>query len=372
MLSRYFRQKEKHTALLRAGGNLSIASIIYTLVILCIVIVVHEFGHMIVAKSNGIYVKEFWVGFGPTLMSFTKNDTKYCLKPIPMGGACVFEDDPECEKPERLFIRSSVWSRILTIFAGPFSNIILAFVFSVLIISLSGSTVVVTTELVDVVKGSAAEAAGLRTGDIIRKYNDKKVDLSSEVIIYNLVSDGSPVNITYEREGKLYTALIKPEYDKNYGRYMFGIYFGNSLDKWSSLDVLKYSGIYVRMNIRSTVEGLKALIRGRLGMDSLSGPVGMAGMVSDIYNEAKQEGLPTIVLNMLNLALVFSASLGIMNLLPLPALDGGKLILLFVEAVRRKPVSREKEAIVNLVGFALLMIIMVVVMYNDILKLIRK
>ena len=126
------------------------------------------------------------------------------------------------------------------------------------------------------------------------------------------------------------------------------------------------------MNIRSTVYGLKGLFVGRLGMDSLSGPVGTAKIVNDVYKEAKAEGLPTVVLNMLNLALIISASLGIMNLIPLPGLDGGKLILLFVEAIRRKPVGRDKEAVVNFVGFAVLMIIMVIVMYNDILKFIRK
>ncbi len=351
---------------------MSIPSILYTLVILCIVIIVHEFGHMIVAKSNGIYVKEFWVGFGPTLISFTKNETKYCLKPIPFGGACVFEEDPECEDPDRLFNRSSVWARIMTVFAGPFFNIILAFVFSVLIISMSGSSVIMTTELVEITDGSPADEAGLREGDIIRRYNGRKVDLSTEVVIYNIVCDGSPVELTYERDGREYTADISPKYDEKYGRYMFGIVFGKSLDKWTSMNILKYSYYYVRMNIRSTVQGLKGLVLGRLGVDSLSGPVGMAGMVSDIYNEARQDGLPAIVLNMFNLALIFSASLGIMNLLPLPALDGGKLVLLVLEAVRHKPVSRDKEALVNFVGFALLMILMVFVMYNDILKIVRK
>ena len=351
---------------------MSIPSILYTLVILCIVIIVHEFGHMIVAKSNGIYVKEFWVGFGPTLISFTKNETKYCLKPIPFGGACVFEEDPECEDPDRLFNRSSVWARIMTVFAGPFFNIILAFVFSVLIISMSGSSVIMTTELVEITKGSPADEAGLREGDIIRRYNGRKVDLSTEVVIYNIVCDGSSVELTYERDGQEYTADISPKYDEKYGRYMFGIVFGKSLDKWTSMNILKYSYYYVRMNIRSTVQGLKGLVLGRLGVDSLSGPVGMAGMVSDIYNEARQDGLPAIVLNMFNLALIFSASLGIMNLLPLPALDGGKLVLLVLEAVRHKPVSRDKEALVNFVGFALLMILMVFVMYNDILKIVRK
>ena len=351
---------------------MNFVSVLYTLIILCIVVIVHEFGHMIVAKSNGIFVKEFWVGFGPTLLSFTKNDTKFCLKPIPFGGACVFEDDPECPDPSRLFVKSGVWARIMTIFAGPFFNIILAFVFSVLIISMSGSSVVTTTELVEVNSGSPAEAAGLKTGDTIIKYNGKKVDLATEVIIYNIVSDGSPVRLTYTRGGSEYEVVVTPEFDKEYDRYMFGIVFGKSLDKWSSVNILKYSCYYVRMNIRSTVQGLKGLILRRIGADSISGPVGMAGMVNDIYNEAREEGLPMVVLNMLNLALIFSASLGIMNLLPLPGLDGGKLIILFIEAIRRKPISREKEAIVNFVGFALLMMIMVIVMYNDILKILRK
>lgn len=368
----YLPQRRKPTVILRTDGDMSIPSVLYTLIILCIVIIVHEFGHLIVAKSNGIYVKEFWVGFGPTLLSFTKNDTKYCLKPIPFGGACIFEEDPECKEPDRLFNRSSVWARILTVFAGPFFNIILAFVFSVLIISLSGSSVVMITELVEVDKGSPAETAGLEAGDVIKRYNGKRVNLSEEVIIYNIVSDGSPVELTYERDGKEYTAVVKPKFNDEYGRYMFGIVFGKTLDEWTSANILRYSVYYVRMNVRSTVQGLKGLMLGRLGVDTLNGPVGMAGMVSDIYNAARHDGLPAVVLNMFNLALIFSASLGIMNLLPLPALDGGRLVLLFIEAIRHKPVSREKEALVNFVGFALLMILMVVVMYNDILKIVGK
>ena len=336
------------------------------------VIIAHEFGHLIVAKSNGIYVKEFWVGFGPTLLSFTKNDTRYCLKPIPFGGACLFEEDPECEDPSRLFNRSSVWARILTVFAGPFFNILLSFVISVLIVSLAGRSIVMTTELVEVDEGSPAYEAGLKEGDVIRTYNGKKVDLSAEVVIYNIVCDGSPVELTYDRDGVEHTVMVRPEFNEEYGRYMFGIVFGRTLEKWTSADILKYSACYVRMNVRSTVQGLKGLMLGRLGVDTLNGPVGMAGMVSDIYNEAKQDGLPAVVLNMLNLALIFSASLGIMNLLPLPALDGGRLVLLVIEAIRRKPVSREKEALVNFIGFALLMILMVFVMYNDILKIVRK
>ncbi len=349
-----------------------IISLLCTLVILCIVIIVHEFGHMIVAKSNGIFVKEFWVGFGPTLVSFTKNDTKYCLKPIPFGGACIFEDDPECGNPERLFNRSGVWARIMTTFAGPFFNIIFAFVFSVLVISMSGSSVIMTTELIEVNSDSPAAAAGLKAGDRIIKYNNKKVDLSTEVIIYTIVSDGSPVNLTFLRDGQKYTATVRPEFNEKEGRYMFGIVFGKSVDEWTSGNILKYSLYYVRMNVRSTAQGLKGIILGRLGTDAISGPVGMAGIVSEIYDEARQEGLPTVVLNMLNLALVFSASLGIMNILPLPGLDGGKLIILFIEAIRRKPLGRDKEAVVNFIGFAFLMILMVFVMYNDILKLVRK
>jgi regulator of sigma E protease len=317
-------------------------------------------------------VKEFWVGFGPTLLSFTKNETLFCLKPIPFGGACIFEDDPECDDPDKLYSNSGVWARIMTTFAGPFFNIILAFVLSVLIISLAAGTVIMTTELVDVTEGSPAQAAGLRKGDIIRKYNGKNVDISTEVIIFNTVADGEPVILTFEREGQLYNASVRPEFSEKYGRYLFGINFGTSLKKWTSIDILKYSLYYVRMNIRSTVYGLKGLFAGRLGMDSLSGPVGTAKIVNDVYKEAKQEGLPTVVINMLNLALIISASLGIMNLIPLPGLDGGKLVLLFIEAIRRKPVGRDKEAVVNFVGFAVIMIIMVIVMYNDILKFIRK
>ncbi len=347
---------------------MSIVSLIYTILILCIVVVAHEFGHYIVAKSNGIYVKEFWVGFGPTLVSFTKNGTKFCLKPIPFGGACVFEDDPECDDPDKLFNKSGVFARIMTTFAGPLFNIILAFVFSVLIVSLVPEGNIVSTEIVEVAKGSAAEEAGIEPGDIIKKYNSKNVGISTEVVLYTMTSDGEPVNVTIIRDGSEMVKVISPKYSEEYGRYMFGVTFGKSIDRSSSLNVLKYSGIYVRYNLRNTLEGLKTLFTGKFSMDNVSGPVGMAGMVSDVYNEAKQEGTSIVLLNMLNIALLISASLGIMNLLPVPALDGGKLILLFVEAIRHKQISQDKETMINFIGFALLMVLMLVVLYNDVLK----
>ena len=216
-----------------------IVSLLYTLIIICIIVVAHEFGHYIVARSNGIYVKEFWVGFGPTLLSFKRNGTLFCLKPIPFGGACIFEDDPECEDPEKLYANSGVWARILTTFAGPFFNILLAFVLSVLIISVAAGNVIMTTELVEVVEGMPAYAAGLKKGDIIREYNGKKVDISSEVIIFNTVANGEPVLLTYERDGKLYSVSVRPEYSEEYGRYLFGMNFGTSLKQWRSVDILK-------------------------------------------------------------------------------------------------------------------------------------
>ncbi len=351
---------------------MNIVSIIFTLLILCIVVVVHEFGHLIVAKANGIYVKEFWVGFGPTLLSFTSKGTKYCLKPIPFGGACVYEDDPECDDPDKLFNKANVYSRMVTVFAGPFFNIVLAFVFSVLIVTLVPEGNLMSTEIIGFTEDSVAAQAGISEGDIITKYNGKAVDLSSEIVLFLTLNGGTPAEITYVHDGETKVTSLTPRYYEDSGRYMFGIYFGKSIDSTSSLKILKYSYVYVRYNIRNTVEGIKALVVGKLSMDNLNGPVGMADMVSEVYNESKQEGTSIVLLNMLNLALLISASLGIMNLLPLPALDGGKLILLIVEAIRHKQISQEKEAMINFVGFALLMILMVIVMYNDVLKIIGK
>lgn len=347
-----------------------IVSIILFFIIFFVVVISHEFGHFIIAKKNGIHVVEFFIGMGPNLFSFVKGDTKYSLKLFPIGGACMFEGEDGLEKEkgelsERAFPNAPVWVRFATIFAGPFFNFLTAYVMALIIVSVCGST---TPQIQGVNEGSAAEAAGLEAGDMITRINGKKVHLGEDVsLITQLNTRGEALTVTYEREGVENTVVVQPTYDETDQRYYMGIATGAYLD-CNVPQTFQYAFYTMEFYAKATYKSLGMLVTGQLSKDDVSGPVGIVKTVDDVYDAAKGYGVLTVAVNMLNIALLLSVNLGIMNLLPLPALDGGRLVFLLLEAVRGKPVPPEKEGIVHLAGMAALMILMVVVLFNDITK----
>ncbi len=343
--------------------------ILLALLIFCVIVISHELGHFLIAKANGIAVTEFCIGFGPTLFGFTRNGTKYSIKPIPLGGACIFDDEDPENLAESSFLKANVWARIATIAAGPIFNFILAFILALFVI---GSTGYPTTELESVTEGGAAEAAGIQEGDVILKMDNERVYLYPEVILNTQFSTGETVSFTYERDGEKHVADITPKYSEADGRYLYGFAFGAYTGSRTPVKTLEYSYYYVRYQIKMTLKSLQMLVTGRVSADQLSGPVGMTVVVGEVFDSAKQGGVSTITLSMLDMAILLSANLGVMNLLPIPALDGGRLVFLFVEAIRRKPINPEKEGMVHFIGIAFLMLLMVFVLYNDIARLFTK
>lgn len=370
--------------------------VILFIVIFCIVVVAHEFGHFIIAKANGIHVVEFSIGMGPTLLHFGKGDTKYSLKLLPIGGACMFEgedglkemDETDKEdgdkdhkdqetreikedlgtlKKSGAFPDAPVWARIATVVAGPVFNFILAYIFSAIIVASIGSDLPV---IGTVGEGTAASEAGLMTGDEIVELNGKHIHLFREISLEAMLNEGEPVNIVYERDGQRTAVTLNPKYSEKDGRYYYGIAPLNGYTKFSLPGVAEYSFYEVKYWIDTTIRSLGMLVTGKAGIKDLSGPVGMVDAVDTIYTESKQDGAFYVWLNMLNFAILLSANLGVLNLIPFPALDGGRLLFLVIEAIRRKPIPPEKEGIFHFVGFALLMLLMVVVMYNDIARLV--
>ncbi len=334
------------------------------------IVVAHEFGHFLIAKTNGIHVVEFFIGMGPTLLSFTKGDTKYSLKLLPLGGACVFEGEDglntkEGEVSEGAFPNAPVWVRFATVLAGPVFNFLLAYVLAVILVSNTGVLLPVVSS---VQEGSGAEEAGLCVGDRIVKMDGKGVHLYQQVVLNSQLNvKGEPFEITYERNGERDTVVVQPSYDEEAQRYLMGITTGEYLE-CNVLQNFQYAFHMMNFEVEMVFKSLGMLVTGQLSMDDLSGPVGIVKVVDETYTEAKAYGASTVVLSMIELALLLSVNLGVMNLLPLPALDGGRLVFLLVEAVRGKPVPPEKEGIVHLAGMAVLMILMVVILFNDISK----
>ena len=336
-------------------------SIILALIIFSLIILIHELGHFLLAKRGGVTVEEFSLGMGPRLISTVKGGTRYSLKLLPFGGSCMMLGEDEATTEEGSFASKSVWTRISVIAAGPIFNFILAFVLSVIII---GSIGVDKPVILAVSEGFPAAEAGIQKGDTILKMNGTKIRLSREVTNYVTFHQGEVVTFVYEHEGEERTVTLSPEQNEG-GRYIFGLSTVSSYrEKVGAWETLKYSAYEVKYWIQTTM-----LCTGQVGLNDMSGPVGVVTIIGDTYKESAADGGFYIWLNMLNISILLTANLGVMNLLPLPALDGGRLVFLIIEAIRRKRIDPEKEGMVHFVGLMLLMVLMIVVMFNDIRKL---
>lgn len=349
---------------------MSIQTIILFIIIFGIVVISHELGHFLLAKAGGIHVVEFSVGMGPTLLAFQKGDTKYSLKLFPIGGACMFEgedglNEKEGEPSPGAFPNANVWRRISTVAAGPLFNFILGFVIALALVNLQPIRDPVATK---VQEGGAAMEAGLQDGDRIISLNGERIHLYDEIWLFNALYKEGDVEMVYERDGNRYTTIIIPRYSEEYGRYMLG--FSNAdFVELKGLDPLKYAWYEMRYNVKSTYKSLGMLFSGQVSRKDVAGPVGIANMVGQVYEQAKVYGWKEVLEDMMNITLMLTVNLGIINLLPIPALDGGRLVFLFVEVIRGKPIPPEKEGMVHFIGLMFFMILMVVIFFNDLANL---
>ncbi len=326
---------------------------------------VHELGHMLLAKKNHIGVNEFSIGMGPVLASFVKGETKYSIRLFPFGGACMFEGEDGISEKSNSFQNASVFARISAVVAGPVFNFLLAYILALFFVGGSGYDEPV---VYGVIPGYGAEEIGIQPGDVIKKLGKKKIHLYKEISFYSMTHEGEETPVVYERDGKTYEGVLVPKRNEETGRYLFGLQGSAEQKRGNALEILKYSAYEVKYCISTTVDSLKMMFQGKLSKDDVSGPIGMAVFIGDVYEASSVSGWYVVAMNMLSLTILISANLGVMNLLPLPALDGGRLVFLIIELFRGKKIDPEKEGIVHFIGLVLLMMLMVFIMYNDIQK----
>jgi len=344
------------------------------IIIFGIVVISHEFGHFLIAKVNGIHVVEFAIGMGPNIFSINRGDTKYSLKLFPIGGACMFEGEDGVEsrngeQSEGSFLNASVWGRISTVFAGPFFNFILAFVIAFIMVNMIVIRDPVASE---VLEGSAAMEAGLQDGDRILSLDGERIYLYEEILLYTQICDGSEITVGYERNGEKFETALTPKYDTGTGRYMLGITNADFVEL-KGVDAFKYAWYEMRYSIKMTYKSLGMLIQGKVTRHDVAGPVGIAvNLVGKTYEETKAYGWQDVLVNMMNITLMLSVNLGIINLLPLPALDGGRLVFLFIEVLRGRPIPPDKEGMVHFVGLVFFLVLAVFIFFNDIANIFIK
>ncbi|MDR1271758.1 MAG: site-2 protease family protein [Clostridiales Family XIII bacterium] len=346
--------------------------IIYSILIFCLLIFVHEFGHLISAKLCKVRVNEFALGMGPKLFSRQKGETLYSLRAIPIGGFCAMEGENEESDDPNSFSSKPAWMKALVLVAGSLMNIILAIVLVAAIIYYIGQPLSVVET---VAEDAPAAVAGLQSGDKITAIGDTQIDewgdisatLSSELSSASPggeIFSGEPgaatdfhVTLTVERAGqeqKIETSL----YYNEEGNVMIGI---TPAMGHSPVYFFKSFGLGTRTVFQMTgmmYSALWDLVTGKTGLDGLSGPIGIVKTVGD----SVQYGFSSIV----QLTALISLNLGIINLLPFPALDGGRLLFLVIRKVAGKRISDAVEAKVHLIGIILLLALMVVVTFKDV------
>ena len=314
-----------------------IVSIITFFIIFSVIVIGHEFGHFAIARRNGIRVTEFDIGMGPLLWHKKRGDTDFCIRLLPVGGACIFDGADaladgvsEEEMDEHAYPRAGVFARMATVLGGPFMNFLLGFVFALIIVAFSGTDLPVVYQ---VQKDSAAQEAGI----------DKRGDQTKEI-------------------------TLTPKYSKEDNRYYIGLVGSGSYVRTGPLQTFRYAYYEALYWVRATFKSLGLIVRGHFHADDLSGPVGIVKVVDDTYTESKPYGLPAVLLSFLSLSTLLSINLGIMNLLPFPALDGGRLVLLIIEAIRGKKLNPRYEGYITMAGAMMLIALMIFVLFNDITK----
>jgi regulator of sigma E protease len=351
-----------------------LVTILSFIFVLGILIFIHEFGHYITAKLSDIRVEEFALGFGPKLISKKWGETVYSIRIIPLGGFCnmtgefVPDEDDDSESLEiyneakangRCFHQKPMWKRFAVIFMGPLMNFLLAVVIFFLIFNIAGVPINTSNQPIigELDPSRPASEAGLLPGDEIVEIESTKVNTWEEMtqIIHN--SEIEPLEITVRRDNENLTYNITPERNEEMGVNIIGIYPKVVRENIGFFSSIQRSVVQTWRVITLTISGFAQMISNR-SMEGLGGPV----MIASIIGQAARNGL----VNVMNWMAIISINLGIINLLPIPALDGGRILFIGIEWVRGKPIDPKKEGFVHLVGFVLLMILMLFIIYNDI------
>ena len=435
----------------------TVIKIVIAILVFSVIVIIHELGHFLLAKKNGIGVTEFCIGMGPKIIGKKVGETTYAIRALPLGGACMMVGEDEASDADNAFNNKGVWARMSVVAAGPIFNFILAFFLALIVVGVNGWD----SADITVVKDMPVANAGIKNGDVITKINGKRVSCDREImyaLYFDPINSEDAIEIEYKRNGKKYTKEVKPELVKEYGftgvsfedkdgmavisevekktplhkagmkkgdiivgindakfdnvedfsefinterlkkkitvtykrgedkktvdvtlsdksyseRYMLGFTYMDEREKTNALETIKYAFTEIKVQINIAIQSVKYLVSGKAKADDMSGPIGIVNFIGDDYEAVKDEGFLATFVELCNITILLSANIGVMNLLPLPALDGGRLLFMVIEVIRRKKMKPEVEGMVHAIGLVLLLILMAVISANDIKNIFGK
>ena len=348
--------------------------IIMSLLVLAVIILVHEWGHFIACRNAGIDVEEFSIGFGPKLLStHGKKDnsgaervvkTEYSLRLFPIGGFVRMSGaEPDDMDNPRGFNRASPWQRIRVLAAGPLMNYVLAIAIFILAFTLIGIPEIVNQPILgEVVVGKPAAEAGLKSGDRVISIDGQKVSTWEEMVeIIRKTPEGITRELVVLRDGRQHTFAVTPEYNQSTQTSILGVSATLVYHKMGVWEGIKMGFVNTYLTTVLMLQGLVQLITGAVSADALAGPVGITKMIG----EAAQGGL----IYLLNFTALLSINLGVINLLPFPALDGSRIVFTGLELIRGRPIEAERENFIHLIGFVVLISLIILVTFNDIVNI---
>ena len=383
--------------------------VIIAIIILGIIITIHEFGHFIMAKIFNVPVREFSVGMGPRIFSKVWHNTRYSLKALPLGGSCsligedaagsgdftkeegvVIDDEGMIDFEGVKFTKEEIEKNNFAVInpikkfficvAGPFMNFLLAFVLAMFLVQETGFDVPVIAEIAENSAAADAMPFALEAGDEIVELevpgSKEKIIAYRDILLFLQIYSSEisekklPLAITFKRNEETYKTIVYPRYDEKLKRSIIGISF-STLQKTPNgiVDTFKMAGKEFYFYIKTTVMSLRLLISGKFGVKDMSGPVGAVAVMGSAINESAAGGVSDIVLTVMMLTILLSSNLGVMNLLPIPALDGGRIVFAAIEMIIGRPIDKNIEGVANSITLILLLILMAWIFGMDIYKL---
>lgn len=345
----------------REGGKdlTTVLSILGAILVISVLACAHELGHFLVAKKLGFGILEFAIGMGPVVWSKTKDGIQYSLRAFPIGGICRFEGEDEAAQSDTCFNAQPVYKRMLVVVAGPLMNVLLALFLSVITLFCYGDY------LPGIVGFASEEApavrAGMQEGDILLSVDGRRIDYYADATDIIAKADSASCTVLVDRGGETVTLTLRDIYSQAEGRNMLGVTISPVRYHFGLWQSVSGSVRYVGSMAGTLFRWLGSIFTQGVQEGDVAGPVGTISIIG----QAVRLGMETI----LRMTVLISINLAVINILPFPALDGGRLMFMLLEALRGKPIAPEREGMVHLIGFAMLMMLIVFLTYKDIARM---